>query len=282
MQRRAMRPAPRIPGHQTQKNRLRWNPVRKLAHADELPQCHATLLQFEVAQIFQDNVGHRHTQSHGKILLRHGLLFRRIREKSNQALRQIVGVTGLIELNRHALPVGHLAEIFKVCADNRHAVSACQVRHSATSGRRGIRHHRDRRALEKIRQALFVHVAGKFNARIAGTFFLHRFHIARRLRMISSTNHQSGVGQGFRNVIESFDHQLQPFISSPLAKSQDAMLWISPAREIRILGFARKNAVGAKVDIIPPVFFMQDFSITGHKHGNGIGQKQQAGGETPR
>jgi hypothetical protein len=138
-----------------------------------LPQRDASLLQLEVAKIFQDDVRHRHTKRHGKILLRHGFLFERVGEKANQALRQVAGVAGLVELDCHSFAIRHLAKIIEIGTNDRHSIGAGQVRYPAASGRRRVGHYGNRRTLEKVGQSLFVNVAGKFNARIALAFLLH-------------------------------------------------------------------------------------------------------------
>ncbi|MGA7375861.1 MAG: hypothetical protein WBW36_05915, partial [Candidatus Sulfotelmatobacter sp.] len=62
MKRGAVNPAERFPGHQSQQQRFRRNPARELAESSDVAQSHRSLLQFEVAQIFQDDVWHGHAQ----------------------------------------------------------------------------------------------------------------------------------------------------------------------------------------------------------------------------
>ncbi|MGA7301752.1 MAG: hypothetical protein WBX10_15675, partial [Candidatus Sulfotelmatobacter sp.] len=87
-----------------------------------MAQSHRSLLQFEVAQIFQDDVWHGHAQSGGKILLCHVLLFCGIRQKTDQTIREIFGVARLVKFNCHPFAVGHLAKIFQVRANDWNAV----------------------------------------------------------------------------------------------------------------------------------------------------------------
>jgi len=103
-----------------------------------------------MTQIFQDNGRHRHAQRCGKILDRHGLLLFLICQKVNQAIRQILRVTRLIELDRELFAISHLAKICQVRAHDRHPISARQMGHSATTGGRRVGHYSHRRTLEKI------------------------------------------------------------------------------------------------------------------------------------
>ena len=136
MKRGAVNPAERFPGHQSQQQRFRRNPARELAESSDVAQSHRSLLQFEVAQIFQDNVRHGHAQGGGKILLCHILLFGAIGQKADQTIGKIFGVARLVKFNCHPLAIGHLAKIFQVCANNWNSVGAGQVRDSAaTRGR---------------------------------------------------------------------------------------------------------------------------------------------------
>jgi hypothetical protein len=88
-----------------------------------------------MAQIFQNNRRHRHAQSSRKILDCHGLLFFRVGQEVNQALSQILRTPRFIKLNRQLFTVGHLAEIGKIGAYNRNAVSASQMRHATATSR---------------------------------------------------------------------------------------------------------------------------------------------------
>lgn len=83
------------------------------------------LLEFKVAKILQDDSWHRHAQSCGKILNRHGLLLLLIQKEIDQAVREVLRVSRLVELNRQLFPVSHLAKIGKIRADDGYAVGAC-------------------------------------------------------------------------------------------------------------------------------------------------------------
>jgi hypothetical protein len=114
-----------------------------------MPQSHRSLLQFEMAQIFQNDIRHGHTKGCGKILLRHLPLLCRIRQKTNQASRQILGFAGFVKLNCHPLAIGHLTKILKIRAHDRNSVGAGQVCDPAAPAGRRVRHDGDGRALEQ-------------------------------------------------------------------------------------------------------------------------------------
>jgi hypothetical protein len=86
--------------------------------------------------------------------------------------------------------------------------------------------------------------------------------------MVATAHDQPGLRQSCRDVLEGLDHQLEALISSPLAKRQNAVLGISPAGEIRKFRRARENSMRAQMDVIPPIFFVQNFAVPGHQHGN--------------
>ena len=75
---RPPRPVERIASHQTQKQRLGRHPARQTPDTRDVPQSLYTLLHLKVAQIFLNDVGHRHAQRSGKILSGHQLLLFRI------------------------------------------------------------------------------------------------------------------------------------------------------------------------------------------------------------
>jgi hypothetical protein len=94
--------------------------------------------------------------------------------------------------------------------------------------------------------------------------------------MVSPGNHQLGVRQLLSDEIKSLDHQLQTFVSSPLAERQNAVLWSSAPGKIRGFRPARQYAMGAKVDVVPPIFVVEDLAIAGHQHRDRIGEQQHS------
>jgi hypothetical protein len=241
-------------------------------------QSQASLLQLEMAQILQHDIGHRHAQSRGEILFCHGLLLNRVSQEAGQAGRQINGIARFVKLNCHSFAVGHLAKIFYIRAHDGNAVGAGQMRHSAAAGGGRVRHDGDGGTLKKIRQAIFVHISGEFNIWIRLVLLLHRLDIACSLRMVASAHDQRRIGHGLREQVEGLNHQLEPLVGSPFAKSENAMLRISAPGKIGILRLSDEDAVRAEVDIVATVSFMEDLAIAGHEHGNRISEQQHFGG----
>jgi hypothetical protein len=86
-------------------------------------------------QVLEHNGRHGHAQSGGEVLHRHRLLLLGVGEEIDQPLCQVLRAAGFIKLNGQVFAVGHLAEIRQVRAHDRNPVGACQVGHSAASGR---------------------------------------------------------------------------------------------------------------------------------------------------
>jgi hypothetical protein len=155
------------------------------------------------------------------------------------------------------------------------------VGHAAGAGRGRVRHNGNRRALKEIRQFILIHVSRELDIWTL-EFFLHRFHIAVRLRMISPANHKLRVWKNTGNDAKSLDHQLQPLVGAPFAKRQYAVLRIAAPGKIRILRSLREYAVRTKVNVIAPIFLVQNFPVSRHEHGNRIRKQQHSCGERPR
>lgn len=144
----AVNPSGRIAGHQAQEQPLRWRPGREPAESGHAPQDFGPLVQFEMAKIFLDDGGHRLAKSSGKILYRHGLLLLRIGQQSNQACGQVFGAARAIKLNGQLFDFSHLTKVRKIRTQDRDTVGTSQVSNAAATGRRRIRHNRDRGTLK--------------------------------------------------------------------------------------------------------------------------------------
>ena len=108
--------------------------------------------------------------------------------------------------------------------------------------------------------------------------FPHGFHIARRLRVVSAGDDQFGVGQDVGHSLECVDHQFETLVRSPLAKCQNAMLWIAAPGEIRVFRSTGQNTVRPNVNIFATIFFGQNSAIARHEHRHRIRQEQHSGG----
>lgn len=133
--------------------------------------------------------------------------------------------------------------------------------------------------MEKIGQAIFVHVAGELNLRIAGALLPHRFHVAPGLGMIASGDDQLHIGKLFRHQLEGFDHQLQPFVSSPLAEGEDAAPRIAAPGKVGIFGTEGENAMRAHMHIVAAILVAEKCTVPRHEHRNGIGKQKHPGGD---
>jgi hypothetical protein len=224
------------------------------------------LLQLEVAEIFQDDRRHRHAKSGGKILHCHLPLPFRVGQELNEAACQIERIPRLVELNGQFFSVGHLTKIGKVGTDNRHTVCAGQMGNTARAGRRRIGHDRDRGTLEKFRQAIFMHVSRELNCRIAGALRLHRFNVARSLRMVSAGDDQLGIRQYVADGLKRIDHQFEALVGPPLAEGKYAMLRATAPGKVGILRSTGKNSVRPDVNIVAAIFLGENSPIAGHQY----------------
>jgi hypothetical protein len=224
--------------------------------------------QVEMTQILLHDGWHGHAERGRKILGCHRLLLCRVGQKANQASSQVLRVPRLIKINRQLFTVRHLAEVRQVGTHNWNAVSASEMCNAATTRRRGVRHDRDGRPLEHIRQSILLHVAGELNIGLADALLLDRLHVTSGLGMVPAADDQPGIGQDFCDQLKCINHQLKPFVGSPLAKGQNTVLGIAAPRKIRGFGFSSQNAVRAQMHIVAPIFFVEDLTIAGHEHGH--------------
>ncbi len=107
-------------------------------------------------------------------------------------------------------------------------------------------------------------------------FLSHRLDVTVCLRMVASSDHQFCLWQFGPDDLECFDHQLQAFVSSPFAESENPMLGIAAAGEIRKFRPAGQDAMRAQVNVIAPVFFVQNFAIPRHEYRNRIREQQHS------
>jgi hypothetical protein len=94
--------------------------------------------------------------------------------------------------------------------------------------------------------------------------------------MVSPGNHEFRLGQLRSDQIKGLNHELEAFVSSPFAESQNAMEGSSTPREIGEFRPARKYAMRAQVDVVSPILVVQDLAIGGHEYGDGIREQQHS------
>ncbi len=170
----------------------------------------------------------------------------------------------------------HLPEVHQIGAHNGHAISARQVRDAAASRGRGIGHHGDGGTLKQIGQRVFRNVSAELDARVSGAALFDGFDVAGRLRVVTTGNHEFGVGQPLTDRTKGFDHKFEALICAPLAESKNVVGGGATAGKIGEFRPARQNAMRAQVDVIASIFVIQNLAIAGHEHGDGIGEQQHA------
>lgn len=95
--------------------------------------------------------------------------------------------------------------------------------------------------------------------------------------MVPSAHDEPCVWQFLSHSFESLDHELKPLVCSPFSKCENAVLRIASPGKIRVFRSGRENAVRAQVDIVAPIFFVQDLAISRHKNRDRIRQKKHSG-----
>jgi hypothetical protein len=89
--------------------------------------------------------------------------------------------------------------------------------------------------LEQSGKPVFIHITGKLDRRISRVLLLQRLNIPSRLRMISPADDELCIRQRVVHNGKRLDHQLEPFVSSPLSERQNAVLGIAAPRKVRVL-----------------------------------------------
>lgn len=260
-----MRPSQRISRDRSQEQGFRRHPTGQPAEPCHIAQSFGALLQFEVAKIFLHDVGHRHPQPRGKVSHRHCLLLLIIPKEPNQTIRQGLPVPSFVEFDCQFLTICHLSKICDIRTHDRDAVSTRQVSDSAAPSRRAVRHNRHRRTLKQRRKLIFIDVTSEFNSRVVPPFSSYRFDITRSLRMVSSRDHQLGVGNIALNYVERFENEFESFVSPPFAKRQNAVIRIASAREVGIFRSASQGSVRSHMYVVPAILFIQYPAISGHQ-----------------
>jgi len=110
--------------------------------------------------------------------------------------------------------------------------------------------------------------------------FFQRFHIACRLRMISSGNDQLCIRHGSSHNLECLNHELEALVGSPFTERQNAVVRIATLREIRIFGSAGQNTMRSDVNIVVAVLFVKNLPVPGHEHRDGVREEDHSGGNS--
>ncbi len=142
-----------------------------------------------MAKILLNDIGHGHAKTRGEILRRQGSLLPGVLQQVNHAVRKPLRVSRRIEFDGQLFALRHLPEVRQISADNRHPISASQMRNTAASRGRKVGHDRDGGALKQIRQRLLRNVAAELDAGISRTLLADRLCVACGLGMISAGDH---------------------------------------------------------------------------------------------
>ena len=237
-------------------------------------QAAGALGQFELAQVTPDDLRHRHAQGGGKILLGHAALLGGRLQQLQQVGRHVRHVAGTIEIDRQPFVLRHAAKIFNVGTHDGHAVSAGQMHDAAGPGGRRIGQYGHRSALKQLRNLLLRHVAGELDSGIALVTEGDGSDIARRVGMISPSDHQLGGGKLLPHLAEGVNHRLQALVGSPLAKGQNAAIGIISAGKVGGFRTMGEDSMRPPVHVSGPVFLLQQLAVSGQQDRNRVGQQQ--------
>jgi hypothetical protein len=129
-------PPERVPGHQTQQQRLRRDPTGQPAETGDVAQRLHALLKLKMPYVLLHHIRHGHAQARGEILHRHPVLLFRVLKEVRQAIGESLRISRRIEFNGEFLALRHLPEVGNIGRDNGYTVSARQVRNTAATGGR--------------------------------------------------------------------------------------------------------------------------------------------------
>jgi len=244
--------------------------VRQSAYSGKRLENFDAFLQIKGAKIFPNDPRHGHMQGDGEILQSHGLLPLGRLQKLQQHGRQANIIAGPVRFNCESFLFCQLTEVANVGCDDRNTVLARQVRYSAGSCRRRVGHHGYSGAAEEIANRRFWDIAGKFDLRIMAVTFGDRFHVARRVGMISTCHHQAYPRHFQGNRPKSLNHRLQPLVGPPLTKGKHALSrWVTP-RKVGVFRTTGKDSMRAKVHMLGAIFFTENSTVRRQQNGNRI------------
>src|SRR3979490_2444128 len=134
---------------------------------------------------------------------------------------------------------------------------------AACSSSRIVRQDYDAGSAKQLGHILFRYVAAKLNSFVRAIGIADRFPIAGFRMMVRSSNDQPGIGHSSQDGGEGFHQGLQPFVSSPVADGQYALVRIASEREIRWARTGGKCAVGSDQNIVGSILRYKSAAIPG-------------------
>jgi len=84
--------------------------------------------------------------------------------------------------------------------------------------------------------------------------------------MIATGNRERCCGNPFGEAVEGVNHEFETLIGSPFPERKNSMSRIAAHREIGEFRTPCENSVCSQMDVIPPVFVIQNLAISRHQH----------------
>ena len=96
--------------------------------------------------------------------------------------------------------------------------------------------------------------------------------------MVPSCDNQLHVGQFLRDFSKRLNHEFQALVRSPLAERKNPMVGVTATGKFWKLRPSGENSVRPEINILSPIFFVQNLSIAWHQNRNRIRQQKHSGG----
>src|SRR5260370_26105264 len=96
-----------------------------------------------------------------------------------------------------------------------------------------------------------------FQSSTVAEFILHGLQISRRFGVVGACDNEPRLRNLLQNRVKGFENGLQPFVSAPFSKCEDAMFRVPTQRQIRIFRARGKNAMSSHIDRTASIFFHQ-------------------------
>src|SRR5260370_14701584 len=122
-----------------------------------------------------------------------------------------------------------------------------------------------RGALEQLWNVLFRDVSCEPDLAPGAEFILHGLQISRRFGVVGACDNEPRLRNLLQNRVKGFENGLQPFVSAPFSKCEDAMFRVPTQRQIRIFRPRGKNAMPSHIDRTASIFFHQHTPV-GRQH----------------
>lgn len=88
--------------------------------------------------------------------------------------------------------------------------------------------------------------------------------------MIAPCNYEFSLRRFLSKQVESFNHELQPFVRAPFPEGQNTLSRSSTTRKVGEFGASSQQPVGAKMNIVAAVLIIQYLAISRHENRHGV------------